>query len=172
MNELRDFIVSNTTESIMILLGSVVFLLILLIINSIKFSRFKRKYYKLVGDMDNASVESILLENGYKLDEIKLEAVKIENDIEKLQTRFSLAVQNVGLIKYNAFGDLGPELSYSIAFLDEYLNGVVLTSIHGREQSTSYAKTIVKGKSEYSLSVEEMQAIEKAIKGEFYSNSF
>lgn len=172
MNELRGFIVSNTTESIMILMGSVAFLLLLLIINTVRFSKFKKKYYNLVGDMDNESVETILVENGHKLDEIKLESVKIENDIEKLQTRFSLAVQNVGLIRYNAFGDMGPELSYSIALLDEYLNGVVLTSIHGREQSTSYAKPVVKGKSEYSLSVEEMQAIEKAIKGEFYSNSF
>lgn len=172
MYEIRDFIVYNTAESIMILMGSVIFLLLLLIFNTIRFSKFKKKYYTLVGDMDNENVENILIENGRKLDEIKLETVNLENDIEKLQTRFSLSIQNVGLIRYNAFGDLGPELSYSIALLDEYLNGVVLTSIHGREQSTSYAKPVVKGKSEFSLSVEEMQSIEKAIKGEFYSNSF
>lgn len=172
MNEIRDLIVSNTTESIMVLMGSVIFLLILLIFNSVRFSRFKKKYYTLVGDMDNENVENILMDSKNELNKIRLEQDDIEKDIEKLQKRFSLAIQNVGLIKYNAFGDMGPELSYSVALLDEYLNGVVITSIHGREQSTSYAKPVVKGKSDYSLSVEEMQAIEKAIKGEFYSNSF
>lgn len=172
MNDFINLIKSYTAEFIVGLILAFVFLFLLLIINSYKFSRFKKKYYKLVGDRDNENVENILIDNGKKLEDIKIEFENTEKAIEDLQTRFGLAVQNVGLIRYNAFGDLGPELSFSIALLDEYLNGIVLTSIHGREQSTSYAKPVVKGKSDYSLSVEEMQAIEKAIKGEFYSNSF
>ena len=63
---------------------------------------------------------------------------------------------------------MGSELSFSIALLDNFSNGFVLTSIYGREQSISYAKPIKDGKSLYPLSVEEMQAIDRAIKGEAY----
>ncbi len=66
---------------------------------------------------------------------------------------------------------MGSELSYSIVLLDEHLNGFVLTSIYGREQSVSYAKPIKDGKSTFPLSAEEMQAMDRAIKGELYTSS-
>ncbi len=171
MKEIEGFIVSNTTESIMILAGGLAILLLLFIIMAISHSQFKKKYYKLVGDMDNETIDNILLESNRELEEIRHNTEDIKGDVENIRTRLSLSLQNIGLVRYNAFGEMGPELSFSIALLDEYLNGVVITSIYGGAESVSYAKPIVKGNSEYSLSVEEMQAINKAIKGEFYSNS-
>ncbi len=171
MEELKNLIELYPTESIMVLLGIYLFLFLLFIINAIRFSKFKKKYYKLVGDNDNENLENILKDSNEKLRNIKMETSELNGEIEKIQRKLSLSVQNVGVVRYDAFDNIGPRLSYSLALLDEYLNGVVITSIHGRDQSTSYAKPIVKGKSEYSLSVEELQAIEKAVKGEFYSNT-
>lgn len=171
INEIRNFIGLNPTESIMILGGILIFIFILFIFNTIRFYKFKKKYYTLVGDRDDDNIENILKDSNEKLTSIKLETSEIKREFTKLETKLSLAIQNVGLIRYDAFDNIGPRLSFSVALLDEYLNGIVITSIHGREQSTAYSKPIVKGKSEYSLSVEEMQAIEKAIKGEFYSNT-
>ncbi|MEW9107481.1 DUF4446 family protein, partial [Paenibacillus sp.] len=69
---------------------------------------------------------------------------------------------HVGIQRYNAFAERGSDLSFSIAWLNEEQDGVVITSIHGREHSYVYAKPVEKGQSTYSLSPEEKKAIEIA----------
>ena len=73
------------------------------------------------------------------------------------------AVRRVGLIRYDAFEDVGGRLSFSCALLDERGNGVVVTSINGRQDTRVYAKPIAEGKSAYNLSVEEEEAIKQAL---------
>jgi hypothetical protein len=65
----------------------------------------------------------------------------------------------VGIHRYNAFSDTGSDLSFSVAILDEYQDGVLLTGIHNREQTYIYAKPIQRGQSQYTLSPEEKEAI-------------
>ncbi len=76
------------------------------------------------------------------------------------------AVRHVGLVRYDAFEDVGGRLSFSCALLDDAGNGVVLTSINGRQDARVYAKPILGGKSSYHLSVEEDEAIRQALAGE------
>jgi hypothetical protein len=73
------------------------------------------------------------------------------------------AVRHVGLVRYDAFEDVGGRLSFSCALLDDHGNGVVMTSINGRQDTRVYAKPIVGGTSQYNLSVEEEEAIRQAI---------
>ncbi|GIU98805.1 MAG: hypothetical protein KatS3mg014_0421 [Actinomycetota bacterium] len=73
------------------------------------------------------------------------------------------AVRHVGLVRYDAFEDVGGRLSFSCALLDDAGNGVVLTSINGRQDARVYAKPIQGGKSSYHLSVEEDEAIRQAL---------
>ena len=73
------------------------------------------------------------------------------------------AVRKVGLVRYDAFEDVGGRLSFSCALLDDNANGVVVTSINGRQDTRVYAKPIVGGKSGYNLSVEEDEAIRQAL---------
>jgi hypothetical protein len=75
------------------------------------------------------------------------------------------AVRRVGLVRYDAFEDVGGRLSFSCAMLDDHGNGVVMTSINGRQDTRVYAKPIVDGHSQYNLSVEEEEAIRQAISG-------
>jgi hypothetical protein len=72
------------------------------------------------------------------------------------------AVRHVGLVRYDAFEDVGGRLSFSCAMLDDHGNGVVLTSINGRQDTRVYAKPIVDGRSQYNLSIEEEEAIRQA----------
>lgn len=69
----------------------------------------------------------------------------------------------IGIVRYNAFKDVGSNLSFTLALLDNNNNGVVLNGIYSRDNSNIYAKPIKDGKSEYILSDEEKEAIEKAI---------
>ena len=73
------------------------------------------------------------------------------------------AVRRVGVIRYDAFEDVGGRLSFSCALLDDHGNGVVMTSINGRQDTRVYAKPITDGRSPYNLSIEEEEAIRQAL---------
>lgn len=75
------------------------------------------------------------------------------------------AVRHVGLVRYDAFEDVGGRLSFSCAMLDDHGNGVVVTSINGRQDTRVYAKPITGGKSPHNLSIEEDEAIRQALAG-------
>jgi hypothetical protein len=75
------------------------------------------------------------------------------------------AVRRVGLVRYDAFEDVGGRLSFSCALLDDHGSGVVVTSINGRQDTRVYAKPIAEGTSSYNLSIEEEEAIRQALAG-------
>jgi Protein of unknown function (DUF4446) len=75
------------------------------------------------------------------------------------------AVRHVGLVRYDAFEDVGGRLSFSCALLDDHGSGVVMTSINGRADTRVYAKPVSEGQSQYNLSLEEEEAIRQALAG-------
>jgi hypothetical protein len=83
--------------------------------------------------------------------------------VDEIQFDIEGAVRNVGLVRYDAFEDVGGRLSFSCALLDDRGTGVVMTSINGRHDTRVYAKPVSKGHSPYSLSIEEEEAIRKAL---------
>ena len=83
----------------------------------------------------------------------------------KQQVELDGAVRHVGLVRYDAFEDVGGRLSFSCALLDDRGNGVVVTSINGRQDTRVYAKPVNDAKSAYNLSVEEEEAIRQALAG-------
>lgn len=93
-------------------------------------------------------------------------AVRTLNSTDKGQQQLiEGAVRRVGLVRYDAFEDVGGRLSFSCALLDDHGNGVVMTSINGRQDTRVYAKPISEGRSSYNLSVEEEEAIRQAAAG-------
>ena len=75
------------------------------------------------------------------------------------------AVRHVGLVRYDAFEDVGGRLSFSCAMLDDHGTGVIMTSINGRADTRVYAKPVMEGQSQYNLSLEEEEAIRQALSG-------
>ena len=113
------------------------------------------------------------LGNGNNLDEmlrtyldevksIKKDNTEIKNYYTKLDQDIDSCIQKVGLVRYNAFKDVGSDLSFAIALLDRNDNGVVLNGIYGSESSNIYAKPIKNKNSSYKLSQEEEYAIDIA----------
>ena len=99
----------------------------------------------------------------YREDKVEKQNVKISNQIENLNSNLANCIQKVGIVRYNAFKDVGSDLSFSLALLDEKNNGVVFNGIYSREMSNIYAKPIEKGNSKYTLSKEELESIQNAI---------
>ena len=79
-----------------------------------------------------------------------------------MDEQISRCVQKVGVVRFQAFEDVGSDLSYCVALLDNNNDGVVITSIFGRNMSTSYAKPVTEGTSKYPFSNEETYAMNKA----------
>jgi len=101
--------------------------------------------------------------------ELTKEVRSLEERLEKtvkeltlLQKAHEKAVTKVGMVRFNPFGEMGGDQSFSVALLDSKDSGVVITSHYGKDIQRIYAKPIKEGKSEYSLSTEEEDAIKKA----------
>ncbi len=84
---------------------------------------------------------------------------------KQLAERMQGTVQHVGVVRFDAFEDMGGRLSFSAALLDDRSDGVVITSINGRQDTRCYAKQVRGGTSIHNLSEEEEQAIREALSG-------
>ena len=114
-----------------------------------------------VGKGDN--IEEILDKHIEKINKTVAKNDELEKFCVKIDTDIKNCIQKVGIYRYNAYKDTGSDLSFTLAMLDEKNNGVVLNGIYSRDMSNIYAKPIVNGQSKYTLSVEEKEAILKAI---------
>jgi len=86
----------------------------------------------------------------------------LRQEVAALKGEVADSLRHVSVVRYDAFGDVGGHLSWSVALLDDAGNGVVLTSIHGRSEARTYAKTIAGWACDAQLSPEEDEAIEHA----------
>ena len=98
-----------------------------------------------------------------KIDRLE-QAVRALNATDKRQqVQIEGSVRRVGVLRYDAFEDVGGRLSFSCALLDDHGTGVVLTSLNGRQETRVYAKPVTTGQSSYNLSQEEAEAIRQAM---------
>ncbi len=86
----------------------------------------------------------------------------LRQEVASLAAESKTSLRHVAMVRYDAFGDMGGQLSWSLALLDDSGVGVVLTSIHGRSDARSYAKSVTGWKAEAQLSPEETEAIAAA----------
>jgi len=115
-------------------------LIIALFVTNRKLKELKRKYKKFMNGSDNKNIEELLLDNIKLSNDISLKNKEIENRVMSLERDLQRCIQKVGVVRYNAFDDVGSDLSFSIALLDDNDNGVVISGIYSRESSTTYAK--------------------------------
>lgn len=83
----------------------------------------------------------------------------LRDEVERMRTDGEGSVRHLALVRYDAFGDMGGRLSWSLALADDRGDGVVLTSIAGRSDARSYAKNIEGWASDQQLSPEEQEAV-------------
>ena len=162
MQEIFDFLRSDNYLLILTLIVGVLSIgfMILLIIN-IKLNNKYKNFMKKLGKGKN--IEEDLASFMNKVDRVEKQNIEIIDFCKSLDEDISKCIQKVGVVRYSAFKDTGSDLSFAVALLDEKNNGVVFNGIYSREMSNIYAKPVENGNSKYTLSEEEIQAIEKAI---------
>ena len=129
-----------------------------------KFSGLNKKYKTFMKKVGNGkNIEEDLENYMYKVSNVEKQNAEIYNQIKNINQDLTKCIQKVGIVRYTAFKDTGSDLSFALALLDENNDGVVLNGIYSREMSNIYAKPVEKGKSTYTISEEEQQAIQKAM---------
>ena len=154
------------TDSFLIILCVVMFILLIgFLIIIIKLSNINKRYNEFIKKIGNGkNIEEDLENYIYRVERTEKQNAEILFDIDNLKNSLKICVQKIGIVRYNAYKDTGSDLSFALALLDENNDGVVLNGIYSREMSNIYAKPVNSGKSSYTLSEEEQQAIEQAIK--------
>lgn len=84
--------------------------------------------------------------------------------LDQIEERLRTGIDRVELVRFRAFDNVGSDLSFALALVNQEGSGVVLSAIHSREESMIYAKPVAKGESTYLLTDEEMEVILKAVK--------
>ena len=138
--------------------------LLLSLIGNIRLSGIIKKYKKLIIGLSNENTVYLMIEYFRVLDALKKNLKgNIETRVETLENKMESCLKNVGIECYNAFKDVGNNMSFSIAALNDRKNGFVLTGIYTRENSYVYTKRIESGKPDKELSQEEQSALYKAL---------
>ena len=138
-------------------------LLTVTIINIIMLTKTNKKYIKFMKKLGNGTnLDEMLKDYLEDVKEIKQDNSEIKAYYTKLDSDIASCIQKIGLVRYNAFKDVGSDLSFAIALLDGNDTGVVLNGLYGSDSSNIYAKPIKGGISTYQLSEEEKYALEIA----------
>lgn len=145
-------------------MGIIIVLLFIMVIILFKsIGKLENKYRRLMRGTNGRNLEEMLLEKVDSIEEAKEVSQKVISEYERLEEKMKECIQKVAIMRYKAFEDVGSDLSFSIAMLDDKNDGVILTGIYGRQESTTYAKPIDKGISRYDLSEEELYVLNEAI---------
>lgn len=134
------------------------------LILTIQISNINKKYKKFMRGTTAKNIEQLVLDQVDTVEESVNRVELLNKDILDLKNQVDKCIQKHGIVRYNAFNDTGSDLSYTIALLDNFNNGVLLTGIYGRNETVSYAKPIENGKSSYPLSEEEESALKRSLK--------
>jgi len=140
----------------------IAFLIVTFIIGK-AYKQLNSRYIEFMSKLgEGDKIEKILSEYLRIVDE-NSKKIKIQEDrINRLENNLKKCIQKVGLIRYNAYGDTGSDLSFTMALMDSEDNGVVVNGLYSRDSSSIFAKPLAKGETKYNLSAEEIQAIDIA----------
>ena len=163
-SEILEYIGIDPGIIMIVMAGLILLLLILLIGNLAKTSGLKKKYKKFMEGRDGVSLEEIIANTYEKYDEVSRTVESNSANIAKIIENMKLTYQKMGLVKYDAFNEMGGKLSFSLALLDKEDNGFIINSMHSREGCYTYIKEIVKGESYIVLAEEEREALDEALK--------
>lgn len=152
-------------DSDYIIIGLAAFCLILfllLIVNIVQFKNLKKKYESFMMGKDAKSLEDTLVTRLNQVDKLMNANAENEKNITRLFANMKCTFQKVGLVKYDAFNEMGGKLSFSLALLNEADDGFVMNAVHSREGCYTYIKEIVAGNSIIVLADEEQEALNMA----------
>lgn len=149
--------------AVIVLAVLMLIVIMLLIVQIIKVKKLKGRLDKFLVGKDGFSLEQEIIGLCEDNKFLKNSTGKNKKDIRNLYKRMESAYQKMGLVKYDAFHQMGGQLSFSLALLDENNNGFIINSVHSTDGCYSYTKEIKNGICSISLGTEEAEALAMAM---------
>ena len=148
---------------IALLVISIALLIYIICINK-KLNRLYEKYDKFLRGKDAQTLEEVIYKRFDEVDRLVV-ADRVKNgQIEEIYDNLKIVYQKCGIVKYDAFNEMGGKLSFALCMLDKENCGFVLNAMHSREGCYTYIKEVIKGESNIELSENEREALNSAIK--------
>ena len=141
----------------------VLILIILMIVNVVQMRKLKKKYKIFMSGKNAKNLEETLIRRLDQVDDLIIANSANEKNIRTLYKNLQKTYQKMGLVKYDAFHEMGGKLSFSLAILDEKNNGYIINAMHSREGCYTYIKEISDGHSVIVLAEEEQEALNQAM---------
>ena len=153
-----------STDSIVLGLAAlVIILLVITIVSLVKMSRLQKRYRIFMEGKDARSLENVLVKRLNQIDDLILSDDEMKEKIQMITDHLDNTYQKVGLVKYDAFNEMGGKLSFSLALLNRRNDGFILNAMHSREGCYTYIKEVISGNPVIMLSEEEKEALEMAL---------
>lgn len=142
---------------------AVVVVLILLVVVLCKQNKLNKRYDAFMSGKDGKSLEDGLVKRIEQIEKLQVKVNAQGKDIEAIFSELELTFQKCGVVKYDAFNEMGGKLSFALTLLDKKNNGFIINSMQSREGCYTYIKEILDGKSYIDLGEEEKKSLEMAL---------
>ena len=156
---------NNINPMIFIILLAVICVILIIIVVKLntKLNRMIKKYEKFMRGKNAENLDEALQANFEKVDELMLSHQRSMMKLDATMNSINSTYQKMGIVKYNAFKEMGGNLSFALALLNNEDTGFIITSMHGRESCYTYIKEVINGQCYSAMGDEERQALEKAM---------
>ncbi|MFC7678957.1 DUF4446 family protein [Paenibacillus sp. GCM10028914] len=163
MSELNELIMEQLHWFVVGMVAVILILWLIVMIQGAKLRKMRRQYNAMMSGTGVENLETLLLNLKIQMDEIEEEQGNQRTQLDRIIQALKSVKTKTGIVRYNAFGERGNDMSFSIAIVSEKGDGLVLTGLYNRESSFVYAKPLQHGESKHSLSPEEKEAINLAL---------
>ena len=154
---MRDYIYLGTIVLVIIIFLAVTFL------QNLKIKRLMNRYESFMNGKDAENLADAIEENFKQMSELEKNYKETQENIEETLNGIKSTFHKMGIVKYDAFKEMGGNLSFTLCLLDDVNTGFILNTMHGRDSSYTYIKEIIKGEAYATLGEEEKEALDKAI---------
>jgi hypothetical protein len=163
-----DFFGLFSVEALYIMLGLFGITMVAIILSVVaicKAAKMKKKYRQFMEGSDGRTIEALIKENLSDIDKVKKISIQNAKAVKDIYDKMEFVFQKIGIVKYDAFHEMGGKLSFALCMLDNRDNGYVVNVMHSNNGCFAYIKEIVKGESYIELGDEERQAVDQAVAG-------
>ncbi len=158
-----NFIGMDVGIMFLLLLILIIILAVITVSMSLRLTRLTKKYQMFMRGRNGESMEQVFAAKLSNIERLEDQSDTNKEDIEILQKHISTTLTHYGIVKYDAFDDVGGKMSFALAMLDDSNTGFILNTIHSRDNCFQYIKEVVNGQSYIMLSKEETEALNHAI---------
>ncbi|MGE5572503.1 MAG: DUF4446 family protein [Bacteroidota bacterium] len=161
---IQDTVAANLETVALVLVGLLGAATVALVVLDWRMSRLIQRYQALVRGSSGESLEDVIEDCVHRVRQAESDLDELKRFTEDMHVASRRHLQGLGVVRFNAFEDTGGDQSFALALLDGTGDGVVLSSLYGRDEARVYAKPVEQGTSRYALTDEEQQAVAEALR--------